>query len=55
MLPFGVRADDLYIGRTPYGSRPVINITPATFQGPSGRRKAAGRHPWIPYGVRYIY
>ena len=33
MLPFGVRAGNLYIGRTPYGSRPVINITPGTFQG----------------------
>ena len=33
MLPFGVRASILYIGRTPYGSRPVINITPGTFQG----------------------
>ena len=33
MLPSGVRAGNLYIGRTPYGSRPVINITPGTFQG----------------------
>ena len=32
MLPFGARAGNLYIGRTPYGSRPVINITPGTFQ-----------------------
>ena len=55
MLPFGARAGNLYIGRTQYGSRPVINITPGPFRGPRGRRKAAGRHPWIPYGVRYIY
>ena len=44
MLPFGVRAGDLYIGRTPYGSCPVINITPITFQGsaraPKGSRPA---------------
>ena len=44
MLPFGVRAGNLYIGRTPYGSRPVINITPGTFQGsaraPKGSRSA---------------
>ena len=33
MLPFGVHAGNLYIGRTPYGSRPVINITPGTFHG----------------------
>ena len=45
MLPFGVRAGNLYIGRTPYGSRPVINITPGTFQGsaraPKGSRRSA--------------
>ena len=44
MLPFGVREGNLYIGRTPYGSRPVINITPGTFQGsawaPKGSRPA---------------
>ena len=44
MLPFGVRAGNLYIGRTPYGSRPVIYITPGTFQGsaraPKGSRPA---------------
>ena len=44
MLPFGVRAGNSYIGRTPYGSRPVINITPGTFQGsaraPKGSRPA---------------
>ena len=44
MLPFGVRAGNLYIGRTPYGSRPVIDITPGTFQGsaraPKGSRPA---------------
>ena len=44
MLPFGVRAGNLYIGRTPYGSPPVINITPGTFQGsaraPKGSRPA---------------
>ena len=42
MLPFGVRAGNLYIGRTPHGSRPVINKTPGTFQGsaraPRGNR-----------------
>ena len=54
-MPFGARAGNLYIGRTPYGSRPVINITPGPFRGPRGRGKAAGWHPWIPYGVRYIY
>ena len=45
MLPFGVRAGNLYIGRTPYGRRPVINITPETFQGsaraPKGSRPAS--------------
>ena len=44
MLPFGARAGNLYIGRTPYGSRPKINITPGTFQGsaraPKGSRPA---------------
>ena len=44
MLPFGARAGNLYVGRTPYGSRPVINITPGTFQGsaraPKGSRPA---------------
>ena len=44
MLPFGARAGNLYIGRTPYGSRPGINITPGTFQGsaraPKGSRSA---------------
>ena len=44
MLPFGARAGNLYIGRTPYGSRPVINISPATLQGsawaPKGSRPA---------------
>ena len=44
MLPFGVRAGNLYIGRIPYGSRLVINITPGTFQGsaraPKGSRPA---------------
>ena len=44
MLPFGARAGNLYIGRTPYGSRPMINITPGTFQGsaraPKGSRPA---------------
>ena len=44
MLLFGVRAGNLYIGRTPYVSRPVINITPGTFQGsaraPEGSRPA---------------
>ena len=44
MLPFGARAGNLYIGRTPYGSRPVINIIPGTFQGsaraPKGSRPA---------------
>ena len=42
MLQFSVRAGNLYIGRTPYGSRPVIDITPGTFQGsaraPKGSR-----------------
>ena len=28
---------------------------PGPFMGPRGRGKAAGRHPWIPYGSRYIY
>ena len=44
MLPFGVRAGNSYIGRTPYGSRPVINITSGTFHGsaraPKGSRPA---------------
>ena len=44
MLPFGARAGNLSIGRTPYGSRPVINITPGIFQGsawaPKGSRPA---------------
>ena len=44
MLPSGVRAGNLYIGRAPYGSRPVINITPGTFQvsarAPKGSRPA---------------
>ena len=42
ILPSSVRAGNLYIGRAPYGSRPVINITPGTFQGsaraPKGSR-----------------
>ena len=42
MLPFGVRVGNLYIGRTPYGSRPVINITPGTFQG-SARAPKGGQ------------
>ena len=45
MLPFGARAGNLYIGRTPHGSRPEINITPGTFQGsaraPKGSRSAS--------------
>ena len=44
MLPFGARQGNLYIGRTPCGSRPVINIPPATLQGsawaPKGNRPA---------------
>ena len=28
MSPFGARAGTLYIGRTPYGSRSMINISP---------------------------
>ena len=44
MLTFGARAGNLYIGRTPYGGRPVINITPGTSQGsaraPKGSRQA---------------
>ena len=44
MLPFGARQGNLYIGRTQYGSRPVINISPATLQGsawaPKGNRPA---------------
>ena len=44
MLPSGVRSGNLYIGRAPYGSRPVINIAPGTFQGsaraPKGSRPA---------------
>ena len=44
MLPFGARAGNLYIGRTPYGSRPVINLTSRTFPGsaraPKGSRPA---------------
>ena len=28
---------------------------PGPFRGPRGRGKAAGRHPWIPYGSRYTY
>ena len=42
MLPFGARVGNLYFGRTPYGSRLMINITPGTFQGsaraPKGSR-----------------
>ena len=45
MLPFGARAGKLYIGRTPYGGRPVINISPGTLQASALARKAAGRHP----------
>ena len=44
ILPFGVCAGILYIGRTLFGSRLVINITPVTFQGsaraPKGSRPA---------------
>ena len=28
---------------------------PGPFRGLHRRRKAAGQHPWIPYGSRYIY
>ena len=52
MLPFGVHAGNLYIGRTPYGNRPVINITPGTFQGstqaPKGSRPAPLDTVWCP-------
>ena len=45
MLPFGVRAGNLHIGRTPYGSRPVINITPGTFLGSARARKGSRLAP----------
>ena len=32
-----------------------LTYHPGSFRGPRDRRKAAGRHPWIPYGSRYIY
>ena len=32
-----------------------LTYHPGSFRGPRGRRKAAGRHPLIPYGSRYIY
>ena len=38
---------------TPGGPRTTYH--PGPFRGPRGRGKAAGRHPWIPYGSRYIY
>ena len=45
ILPFGVRAGILYIGRTSYGSRPVINITPWTFQGSARTLKGSRPAP----------
>ena len=45
MLPFGARAGNLYIGRTPYGGRPVINISPGTFQGSARARKGSRPAP----------
>ena len=46
MLPFGGLTGNLYIGRTPDGSRWVINISPGTLPGPASRRrrKTTGRH-----------
>ena len=45
MLPCGARAGNLYIGRTPYGSRPVINTTPGTFQGSARALKGSQPAP----------
>ena len=45
MLPFGTRAGNLYIGRTPYSSRPVINITAGTFQGSARAPKGSRPSP----------
>ena len=57
MLPFGARADNLYIGRTPFGGRPVINISPGTLQGSAQARKGSRPAPLdtVGYGSRYIY
>ena len=45
MLPFGALAGNLYIGRTPYGGRPVINISPGTLQGSARARKGSRSAP----------
>ena len=45
MLPFGARAGNLYIGRTPYGGCPVINISPGTLQGSARARKGSQPAP----------
>ena len=41
-----------YIKRTPDGRRPVLYISPGTFEGPWGGRRIAVRHPWAPQGAR---
>ena len=51
MLPCGDWSGNLYIERAPGNTY----ITRGPFKGPKGRRKAAGRHPWIPYGTQCIY
>ena len=45
MLPFGARAGNLYIGRTPCGGRPVINISPGILQGSARARKGSRPTP----------
>ena len=45
MLAFGARAGNLYIGRTPYGGRPVINISPGIRQGSVRARKGSRPAP----------
>ena len=54
MLPFGARAGNLYIGRTPYGGRPVINISSGTLQGSARARKGSRPAPLDTVRFRYI-
>ena len=56
MLPFGARAGNLYMGRTPPGSRPVINISPGTLQGSARARKGSRPAPMDTVRIPlYIY
>ena len=51
MLPFHALSGNSYIGRTPYGGRPVINIIT---RDPSGVRAGSERQPAGTLGYRTV-